>query len=207
MNLPSPSDPASPDTALAWFELMFGRSATASRPERYHLMLLGESGGVDLHFDWTAMLDAAPRVYRHEKAFAWAGISQDGRSVHCSLLDCVIYECARLNGNSASGLSSRAKAVETLETKAVGSHTFIAYALFQKDSDNSMISAALRSAPDLLPGCLACPIPAHLSMSLSHALHCANHRDKPHLVEASLEALDLSLVTLKAPAKNQPHRL
>lgn len=175
----------------ALFALMFGQPALLARPSRYHLMLLGEESGLDLHLSWESMRAASRKASIHEEAFSWLALSRDPDALHATLLECLLRECSRVHDGSSPRLT---RGPSRLAAKAASrTSTFLAYALAAPGRfGEATIRAARERAPELFAGCSASPIPARLSLSLRGALDGAQAHQREEAIEAALEALEIS---------------
>lgn len=202
-------DPYAPPTDLgssAWFERMFGLPAARSIPLHAHLILLGPDGGADVHLPQNAYMAACAHSFRHESGFSWLSMSSDPRAVHGSLIHCMILEASRRSPSShASAEFNRALLFEFHPGQA---DSLIAYCPFGfKAPSHGLIDAIETHLPQIAPGASVSRIPAHLSASLVAALDSTAAPERPRLIEAACDALQLSCATPNCSAHAPKARL
>jgi hypothetical protein len=169
------------------FANMFGAPAAAMAPRAYHLMLLGDHGGLDILFNFHDLLGCARLVSRHEEAFSWLAMSRDGAAIHCALLDCIIHECCSQAG-TRSMLARSSTAVRTPAKPFEGS--MLAFALAEPGQGGMRaIEAVERVFATLMPAARLCRIEPALSYALARALPSAEKSERARLIEIASDAI------------------
>lgn len=201
----SPGNPDSQDLSILraqpldtpGFARMFGDAALRLSPSSYRLMLLGDEGGLDIHFSFDDMLQRARLFSRHEEAFGWAAMSSDGELIHCALLDCLVRECSSQAG-SWPAIERPAQSAKLPYMPGDGS--MIAYSVASSSlKGQETLASVEHRLPELIPGARVSRIEPRLSLALAHALPGAQRDERARLLAAAAEAIAIGGESPRAP--------
>jgi hypothetical protein len=198
----SSSRPPPPRGTIESFALMFGQKAADAMPSSYHLMLLSERGGLDVHIPSEAMIEACHDLARHEDAFAWSAMSAQAECIHAGLLDCVVARCAHLAGNHSARIAhAPARAI-----RDDASETFFAYCrLPDNDSSENTLLVVETMLSSAISAAHCSRIPERLAAPLASALEDESPTAREGLLLAAAEAIALRVECDKAlPPRNAP---